>query len=132
MNNNRLKFRVWDLKNQSMHEVFAIDWSNGAPIACHTESKKLYQRFDEPSFILMQCIGMPDQNGNLIYESDIVETTKGLDQTVIQNVVTFHDMGFTPFIPILNGHSNPIGFYCHPNSVKKIGDIYTTPHLLKK
>lgn len=128
---DRFMFRAWDKKSEYMTPVHVLEYCHGGIRAdgpgihigngwC-TEDNGFTHDCD---VILMQCTGLRDKHGDLIYENDILE----LDDIIVE--VTWHDGGFQMITSSSQGRSPAIQERVKNFTI--IGNRYEKPGLLEK
>ena len=90
MNNDRLKFRLWDIKNEEYVEdqcdecCIYFDGRLHAGAYCDDGYTGHWGEYEQHEVIIEQCTGLKDKNGNLIYESDIVRYGSNTSMGVVK------------------------------------------------
>lgn len=113
--NDRFKFRVW--KGQENRMVYEVTYLN--PLILDTSIKE-----ENKHNILMQCTGLKDKNGTLIFEGDIVKKQEWQDEYKL-GVVFWDDMwGYFDV--------TKMSMFSLVNRAEVIGNIYENEELLNE
>ena len=127
---DRLKFRVWHKKRKKMYEVLHLHtatWSNGGDWVTAKgfniiTRQDMHIQIEPKDGIIMQCTGLKDKKGQLIYEGDIVQFK--ISGNLTKAVVSYdNDYG-----EYRKGNFASLGSY--QNSTEVIGNIYENEDLL--
>lgn len=125
--NNRFKFRAYSKELRKMYEVDTIcpyedNHTKGGEVSLKGIQ---YNSFYFPEEVeVMQCTGLKDKNGKLIYEGDVVNGSCGVywgKMVVEYNVARF----------VLNKKGKQLDFLEEDNFVEVIGNIYENKSLLE-
>ena len=130
--NDRFKFRHWDKQVNKMRYGDIQLGSNGIPFIISPELPMLVQDIED--VITMQCTGLKDKNGKLIYEGDIVKFYFDRDKVI--GVIAWdneHQVGFyvntTDYFK--DKYITNYDFLCGFN-YEVIGNIYENKELLNE
>lgn len=143
--NNRFKFRLYDKAIGEMVYDVCVGFikDNGKTddwVCADTSCGQITYRGDKlKDVVLMQCTGLKDKNGKLIYEGDIVsvkvETQDffGEDEYYFENYkgeIIFEKGEI--LIDVIDTTKHPISLYYHAKDCEVIGNIYENPELLEE
>lgn len=139
---DRFKFRFWDkninLMIRPSTDITDEEWQHAASIYGHDEwwycvelgLTTALDYFDNKNFELMQCTGLKDKNGKLIYEGDIIykKGSKNWKKEKMYSKVVWCEVYAEFNISDEDGlHRMP----SNPNNVEVLGNIYENPELLQ-
>ena len=126
---DRFKFRYF--YNGKIYDVFAVDFMNKtAQLVSLDRKETLFKGIDIAK--LIQCTGLKDKNGTLIYEGDIVRTDDNIILLTKIHQKIDMDYGRVEFIRDF-GFKFPLTYIPSiANEVEVIGNIYENPELLDK
>lgn len=116
---DRFKFRVWDKASKKMHEVFGFSLMNVS--FGDSKARSLYHN----ECILMQCTGLKDKNGKLIFEGDIIECNEGCFKSIAR-IEWDNTEGW-----VRKTNTNSFKLDTILREVRIIGNIHENPELLE-
>ena len=131
---DRFKFKLWDKtqKRIILPLSFSINATGEIKILNDFGSTKWFDY--ENDYVLIQCTGLRDKNGKLIYEGDIVKFNYDTDEIIA--VVSWDDndgqigyyLNTTDYLK--DKYVTDYDFY--KNDYEILGNIYENPELLKE
>jgi len=117
-----IKFRAWNKERQKILDVFDINFRTPATVQILDENYVLYDELFD-CVELMQFTGMPDNEGNNVYEGDIL-----LDENNYYWLVSFLDGKFIAHVPDTIYDFVNLDDY----QFKVAGNIHQHAHLLEQ
>ena len=121
--NDRFKFRIFYKPEKEMIYDAQATYDNACKGQGSFHHWSFQEVLDDDDCIVMQCTGLKDKNGKLIYEGDIVNGSCGVywgKMIVEYNVTRF----------VLNKKGKRLDFLEKDNFVEVIGNIYENKELL--
>lgn len=139
---DRFKFRCFSLKTKKMYEVDSLhlDSKDGEWVWVHYYNpiydKDLKIQIVQPHAVLMQCTGLKDKNGKLIYEGDIIKFKDNI--TINGSKTHISAVKFNEQFNTYMYHAECMGLYTINKAQNKkfdvevIGNIYENSELLEE
>lgn len=126
------KFRAWDIKTKTMHDVWRMGRLNGGWVT-YNNGVQNYNYINKDCYV-MQYAELKDKNGKEIYEGDILEVGQDDAKKKCNCKVVFVS-GSYGIIASWSGcfisFDNYIGNEM-PSCFRVIGNIYENPELLEQ
>ena len=122
---DRFRFRAWNKKEKIMHydAEQTYDFMIGMPVICEESFGEL---LEDKDYIVMQCTGLKDKNGKLIYEGDILFWDDENDRGYVQ----WQDEDADYLIIFSNYSAVSFNLEVKPSQLEIIGNIYENKELL--
>ena len=133
--NDRFKFRLWDKAiGQMSYDVCVGFIKDGAcrdwvcADICDGQINYCDKRLND--IVLMQCTGLKDKNGKLIYEGDYIKNlkTNTIYKVFWEDKATCFMLKSTRFGGVISTY---MMFEEYPNDLEVIGNIYENEDLIK-
>lgn len=119
---DRFRFRFWDKETQTMQKFPKIELKYRIT---------LDKIFSDDRVIFMQCTGLKDKNGKLIYEGDIVRVVT--QPNIVENIgIVKWDNTTAQFLRTANliNRNSLVSFWWNNTNSEVIGNIYESHELL--
>jgi uncharacterized phage protein (TIGR01671 family) len=151
---NRFKFRAWSKELNKMFNHVLVNSEGLYEFACNTENGKVSSYAGtnykhgyagtnyKHDCLLMQCTGLKDKNGRLIYEGDVLSTDESLFLKLIKRGVIIYDIKNAAYTLAYKLEESDIFIYSENNVFicneerfsyyEIIGNIYENPELIEK
>lgn len=134
---DRFRYRVFDNDDEKMHDVIFLNYENNSVEWDNDNNKKRAAFIGEVPIV--QCTGLKDKNGKLIYEGDIVSVKVKIQDSLYEDEYYFQNYkGGIIFekgiiaIDVIDTTKHPISLYYHAKDCEVIGNIYENTELLRE
>lgn len=136
---DRFKFRVWHKKRKQMYEVLHLHtetWTNGGEWVTAKgfniiTQQDIHIQIEPKDGVIMQCTGLKDKNGKLIYEGDIINIwCKNFTKNQISEVKFCKERAAFTF-DYNTDLCNIVPCTMEKTEIEVIGNIYENPELLE-
>lgn len=124
---DRFRYRVFDNDDRKMHDVIFLNYENNSVEWYNDNNKKRAAFIDEVPIV--QCTGLMDKNGKLIYEKDIIKCSYGNVGALGVVEWDFENMQFVLKIKEDFYSFSPKTIY---EKIEILGNIYENPELLEE
>ncbi len=129
---DRFKFRWFSKLHKKVFDVVGLEFPNFV-IYKDEQGNEVETGLSSDNGELIQCTGLKDKNGNLIYEEDIVKTNKGKIYYIAfdKKTASFREEEAVKTQVYSGGHHLSLWAEHCKQFYEVIGNIYETPKLLE-
>lgn len=126
---DRFKFRVWSNKENKMYKVHSLHIGTNKAIVTALYGNASITLDDK---VLMQCTGLKDKNGKLIFEGDIINIwCKNLIKNQISEVKFCKEKAAFTF-DYITDFNNIVPCTMEKTIIEVIGNIYENEEMLNE
>lgn len=129
--NDRFKFRWYSKIYNEMCDVNCIEPNNEFVNFQQGKFNDISTRINLGNGVLMQCTGLKDKNGKLIYEGDIVKF-KNTDNKYYIGTIKYTDEDVLFCLSYRNENNRDDWDYVSKYRLEVIGNIYENKELLEE
>ena len=133
---DRFSFRAWVngkmwYSENPLQFNYMEDGGGGMGFFAYSNALGLTETIPEGQRIIMQCTGLKDKNGTLIYEGDVVEKLVDMRTQAFQRSTVINCQAMWKLLAGDKNTSTPLG-WPSPSCLEVLGNVHENPELMNE